>query len=372
MLLHTLLLSNTFFRRAVAVACIALAMSLLLLPAVDAVTQSYSVGSSVAQLAWSEYSGGRLYGTAIDNGNIIYLDIATMNIITFAGNSGYGYANGVGLAAQFYYPAGVAVHCESRRIFIADQGNNCIRVIDETTATVTTFAGDNVLQSAGTVDGVSTAARFNNPNSLAIHTNQLFVADQGNCCVRQISLYTGYVSTIAGKCGECAAPSVAITGRASLSRFNTLSGVAIGEGGTAVYLLELDLMRNNNAVYVLRYGYVSMVHQYYSGNSYFANSIYTNPDTGELYVAYGQYTSLLQTPLINGVVDQQVSTDLWGANAVLTSPTGQLFGSKGTNIYVDLAPLIPPSNWTVYCTEVAAASASTLCNPTARMAKTSR
>ena len=81
-------------------------------------------------------------------------------------------------------------------LYVADRANHAVRRI-AADGTVTTIAGTNGV--LGTDDGVGTAARFNAPAGLAIDSRGvLYVADTGNHVVRQIDP-DGRVRTIAGR-----------------------------------------------------------------------------------------------------------------------------------------------------------------------------
>jgi hypothetical protein len=76
---------------------------------------------------------------------------------TLAGSSGNcGASNGVGTAARFCYPQGVAVDSVGN-VFVADSGNTIIRKITPD-GTVTTFAG--MSGQSGNADGTGSDARF--------------------------------------------------------------------------------------------------------------------------------------------------------------------------------------------------------------------
>jgi streptogramin lyase len=121
--------------------------------------------------------------------------ITTNGVVTaFAGKLGVaGTANGIGTAAQFNSPSGLAFD-KSGNLFVSDTGNNTIRKITPAGA-VTTFAG--VAGSGGFLDGSAGSALFNSPLGIAVWTNgNVFVADSGNHCIRKIS--GGVVTTFAG------------------------------------------------------------------------------------------------------------------------------------------------------------------------------
>jgi sugar lactone lactonase YvrE len=141
-------------------------------------------------------------GVAVDfAGNVFVADDGS-NLITklsakavggvFAGK-GRGAVNGVGVAASFNQPEGLAADA-SGNIYVADKGNNLIRKIT-TDGTVTTFAGSG---TAGATNGVGTAASFNGPTGIALDASgNVYVADSNNNLIRKITT-DGTVTTLAG------------------------------------------------------------------------------------------------------------------------------------------------------------------------------
>lgn len=114
-------------------------------------------------------------------------------VSTFAGIGSIGSANGIGTAASFYYPAGMAVDA-SDNLLIADYGNNKIRKITPD-GTVTTFAGTGV---AGALEGDALSAQFNGATGVCVdRSGTVFVADYYNNKIRKIDTL-GTVSTFAG------------------------------------------------------------------------------------------------------------------------------------------------------------------------------
>jgi uncharacterized delta-60 repeat protein len=110
----------------------------------------------------------------------------------FAGSSDTsGSADGLGTAARFSYPQGIAVD-ETGNIYVADSDNKIIRKITPQ-GLVTTLAGIAGLE--GNADGTNFAARFRNPTDITLDDDgNIFVADSLND-IRKITS-TGIVSTI--------------------------------------------------------------------------------------------------------------------------------------------------------------------------------
>ena len=128
--------------------------------------------------------------------------VATGTVTTLAGGgsaggSALGYVNGAGSAALFRYPTGVAAAAGT--VFVADKNNNLIRAIVVASGAVTTLAGGNGTTQSGSANGVGTAATFNLPLGVAADAaGTVFVADSGNHLIRAIVVATGVVATLAG------------------------------------------------------------------------------------------------------------------------------------------------------------------------------
>ncbi len=117
-------------------------------------------------------------------------------VSTFAGSGAAASVDGLGVAASFVGPNGIALD-SSGNVFVADtdnQGNSAIRKITPG-GLVSTFAGSG---TAGYADLQGTAAMFHNADEIVIDSgNNLFVTDTLNYRIRKITP-TGLVSTFAG------------------------------------------------------------------------------------------------------------------------------------------------------------------------------
>ena len=139
-------------------------------------------------------SSGNVYVADTQNSTIRKITSAGV-VTTLAGTAGVsGSADGNGAAAKFVYPRGVAVD-SSGNVYVADTGNQNIRKITST-GVVTTFAG--TAGSYGNADGTGAAAKFSSPFDVAVDSSgNVYVADNDNSTIRKITS-TGIVSTIAG------------------------------------------------------------------------------------------------------------------------------------------------------------------------------
>ena len=119
------------------------------------------------------------------------------NTITFVGNGSRGWVDGDKSIAQFSRPGGIKAD-QNGTIYVADTGNSVIRKITRD-GIVSTLAGNG---SPSYGDGLGTRTGFNQPRGLALDKSGklLYVADTGNNMIRLINMNTGTVrvSTIAG------------------------------------------------------------------------------------------------------------------------------------------------------------------------------
>ncbi|GAB5525325.1 MAG: hypothetical protein Roseis2KO_31970 [Roseivirga sp.] len=157
-------------------------------------TGTAALFSDPAGMAMDE--NGDIY--VVDGGNHRIRKIDRSGVVTTLAGSTQGYADGVGTAARFDQPAGMAYDGDGGLI-IADFANNRIRRLDISTGQVTTIAGASAIGFAGGfVDGAGNVAEFNSPYGVAVDpSGNIYVADSGNHSIRKIDP-SGTVSTLAG------------------------------------------------------------------------------------------------------------------------------------------------------------------------------
>ncbi|MBI5609544.1 MAG: hypothetical protein HY902_11755, partial [Deltaproteobacteria bacterium] len=136
-----------------------------------------------------------------------------------------GYQDGVGAAARFDEPTGLALGPDGA-LYVTEVANHKIRIV-ALDGTVTTLAGS----TQGYQDGAAATAKFNAPAGIAVAKNgTVYVADTGNHRIRAIA--GGLVSTFAGT-GEVGL----IDGPLLDARFSAPAGLSLDSDGT-LYLAD--------------------------------------------------------------------------------------------------------------------------------------
>ena len=144
-------------------------------------------------------ASGNTYIADYENNRIRLVTKSTGIITTVAGGDTQGNSGDGGLAtsASVYVPSGVAVDA-SGNIFIADTGNNRIRLVMKSTGIITTVAGDGTDGYKGD-GGLATSASLSDPRSIAVDASgNIYIADANNNRIRLVTKSTGIITTVAG------------------------------------------------------------------------------------------------------------------------------------------------------------------------------
>ncbi len=253
-------------------------------------------------------------------------------VTTFAGSS-FGYADGMGTAAQFGYIIGICIDATGN-LFVADASNHRIRKITQT-GLVSTFAGSiqgTIGSTEGYVDGLITDARFSSPWGVCIDTaGNMYVADWGNSCIRKIT-QSGIVSTLASGFyhpqGVCTDPSgniyvadaennrilkITSTGSVTTLAGSGVQGYADGTGTTAKFAYPAGVCADGSGnIYVADTGNARIRKITSSGVvTTIASTQFPNPKNicidaqGDLYITSGNlikkitFCNSTNTPIIN-------------------------------------------------------------------------
>jgi sugar lactone lactonase YvrE len=252
-------------------------------------------------------------------------------VSTLAGSGTAGFSDGNGTAARFDQPQGVAIDLKGN-IYVADSRNHRIRKIT-TASVVSTVAGS----TAGSADGSGISAQFSYPAGLATDAQgNIFVADEFNHNIRKITP-AGIVSTLAGS-------GIAgfADGSGTAAKFNYPSGLATDAQGN-IYVADAS---NNRIRKITAAGVVSSI----AGNSAagfadgnlsiarFYNPLSVATDThGNIYVADAANNRIREISPA-GVVSTLAGSTLGfldgsGSNAKFYNPIGIASDANG-NIYV--------------------------------------
>lgn len=169
---------------------------------------------------------GEPIGVAVDaSGNVYIADyyyncirkVSGGNITTVVGTinttGGYGGDGGSASGAQLKNPTGVFVDA-SGNIYIADYGNNVVRMVSSSTGNINTVAGNNASGAGYAGDGgQATSAQLSHPWGIIAGSGNLYIADYANQAIREVKP-SGKISTIAGNAnlgysGDCGSPTAA-------------------------------------------------------------------------------------------------------------------------------------------------------------------
>ena len=147
---------------------------------------------------------------AIDESGVVYVadtlnhrirrvDPATGVIQTIAGTGKAKWSGDGGPAESAALNEPVALVIDRKgRLYVADQSNNRIRMIDTTTGTITTVAGDGEATYNGD-ERPAVEAGLAGPSGLALDADgHLFIADTFNSRIRKVNLKTGAIETALG------------------------------------------------------------------------------------------------------------------------------------------------------------------------------
>jgi streptogramin lyase len=325
----------------------------------DHTIRKVSSGGTVTTLAGSSGQAGSTDGTgsgarflypyavAVDaSGNVYVADSGNNNIrvvtpggstSTLAGAAGVaGSSDGSGTSANFNLPQGIAVD-SSGNVYVSDTNNSTIRKVTQG-GVVTTIAG--AAGQTGGSDGTGSGARFNYPFGIATDAaGNIYVADFGNSTIRKVTP-GGAVSTLAGSAGNAGSND----GGGSGARFNHPSAVSLDSAGN-IYVADTS---NQTIREVSPSGNVTTLAGMsgFGGNAdgggasarFFYPGGIASTGSGTLYVAdTGNHTvrqvNGTSVSTLAGAVGQQGSSDGTGSSALFEFPYGVATDGSG-NIYV--------------------------------------
>jgi len=279
------------------------------------------------------------YAVAVDAAGNLYIadtynnslrKVGTNGIITtVAGNGSAGYDGdgGAAINASLAYPYGVAVDAAGN-LYIADSGNNSIRLVD-TNGIITTVAGNGTGGYSGD-GGAATNASLADPVGLVLDVfGNLYISDSGNQLIRKVDA-SGVITTVAG---NGSATYAGDGGPATNASLNYPGGVALDAAGN-LYVADSD---NNRIRKVLLYASYPALRLNNVGASNAGNYtvVITSP--------YGSVTSAMAALNVAMNTPQIITSD--GSFGFLASQFGfNVIATAGRTIAVDGSPDL--MNWT--------------------------
>ncbi len=278
---------------------------------------------------------------------IVTAKAQTYIINTIAGNgtSGYSGDGAAATLAKLNYPSEVAVD-GAGNVYIADTENNVIRKITTSTGIISTIAGTGRTGYSG--DGeAATSAELNGPTGVSVDAlGNVYIADNGNDRIRMVSAGTGIISTIAGN-GKVGYSGDG--GAATLARLDGPDGLVADDYGN-IYFADQD--NNVIRKVTASTGIISTItgtgRAGYSGDGGAATSatLYT-PSTvaidasGNIYIADEENNVIRKVIANTGIISTIAGTGITGYSgdgaaatlATLYTPTGVAVDGFG-NVYI--------------------------------------
>ena len=218
-------------------------------------------------------------------------------VTTLAGGT-IGANDGVGIAAQFSFPTGLATDAVGN-IYVADSQSNRIRKVTPS-GVVTTLAGS---QTVGTGDGVGSAAQFYQPRAVACDAaGDVYVADCSNARIRKITP-SGSVTTIAGYSLNGGPGRGGTDGLVGSATFDHPGSIGLDPSGN-IYVGDYNGLREitTQGIVVTLVGGASG-----SGNQMYRWGLFAISSSGSIYVADSADSLVLKAAPIAGSTNPELT-----------------------------------------------------------------
>lgn len=204
-------------RRFLTSALLLLAALLVSLPALAQDVISTPIGGGPNGIPALDANLYNPYGVAVDTAGNVYIASYNQNrvfevntsgtilVVAGSGATGFGGDGGPAILASLTHPYAVAVDSASpANVYIADQGNCVVREVTASTGKIATVAGTGSSCGYSGDGGKGTAAQLYYPEGVAVDgLGNLYIGDSSNCVVRKVVIASNAISTVAGNhtCG---------------------------------------------------------------------------------------------------------------------------------------------------------------------------
>ena len=270
-------------------------------------------------------SFGNMYVADVGN-NLIRVAYST-NTSIYAGSGDKGLKDDYIYYSNFNLPEGLAIDSDLN-IYVADSVNNVIRKIDYINSVVSTIAGS-AITLAGYRDDNGVSALFNNPTALVVDSKgNVYVSDTYNHKIRKIDV-NGDVTTIASGSGSGTVPfsypkGIAVDAAGNIyvvdSGNKRICKITVDSGDVSVIASDIHTWSSPYGICIDRTGNIFMTD---IGN----NSVYKITSDRSIVV----------------IVDGSVKDDLSGPAGIVLDVSGNLYiCDSGHNRIVKLVLYIIP------------------------------
>ncbi len=165
-------------------------------------TASFATALKTPQGLAQDAAGNTYIADTGNNRVLKFAAAGTPTVVAGTGTSGYTGDNGAATSATLNAPKAVAV-TRTGLIYIADSGNNVVRLVNPTSGSITTVAGAGTSVCSLSVDSLGdgclgTSATFKAPAGLTADPDgNIYISDSGNNVIRELTV-SGFVFSFAG------------------------------------------------------------------------------------------------------------------------------------------------------------------------------
>ena len=126
----------------------------------------------------ADEASDRLYISDSNHNRIVVAALSDSRVVQVVGSGEAGFGDGPAESARFDHPQGMALHRGA--LYVADTGNHAVRAVDLSTWQVMTVLGTGRQTQSFNVPGRGRNVALNSPWDLAVHREQLFIANAGS------------------------------------------------------------------------------------------------------------------------------------------------------------------------------------------------